>query len=194
MSLGSLCNNDYDGNESVQKVTGLISKTTIMHAHVTSLFHCCRSMTKTWNVLTRRFKQPEKTVDILRRHHWFPRENDVWATSVEIPFWWRVTTHIWALLLIGWKLLSQHDQSEALRLPKRVREISSHLIKFSSGISNNDSRNEHKYGIIKQQTIFAQILIKKKYLLGELLTSLPHRKEITVNYHKMQTSSLSNCL
>ena len=92
------------------------------------------------------------------------------------------------------KLLSQHDQSEALCLPKRVRELSSHLIKFSSGISNNDSRNEHKYGIIKQQTIFAQILIEKKYLLGELLTSLPHRKEITVNYHKMQTSSLSNCL
>ena len=91
VSVGSLCNNDYDGNESVQKVTGLISKTTIMHALVTSLFHCCRSMTKTWNVLTRRFKQPEKTVDILRRHHWFPRENDVWATSVEIPFWWRAS-------------------------------------------------------------------------------------------------------
>ena len=112
VSVGSLCNNDYDGNESVQKVTGLISKTTIMHALVTSLFHCCRSMTKTWNVLTRRFRQPEKTVDILRRHHWFPRENDVWATSVEIPFWWRVTTHIWALLLIGRKNFSRSTTNQ----------------------------------------------------------------------------------
>ena len=69
------------------------------------------------------------------------------------------------------KILSQHDQSETLCLPKRVREISPHLIKFSSGVSNDDSREEHKYGIIKQQTIFAQLLITKKYLLGELLTS-----------------------
>ena len=112
VSIESLCNHDCGGNESVQKVTSLISKTTIMHAHVTSLFHCSRSMTKTWNVLTRRFKQPEKTVDISRRHHWFPRENDVWATSVEIPFWWRVTTHIWALLLIGWKNFSRSSTTQ----------------------------------------------------------------------------------
>ena len=26
--------------------------------------------------------------------------NDVWGTSVEIPYWWRVTYQIWVLLLI----------------------------------------------------------------------------------------------
>ena len=29
--------------------------------------------------------------------------NDVWATSAEIPYWWRVTTQIWEVLLIGWR-------------------------------------------------------------------------------------------
>ena len=30
----------------------------------------------------------------------YPR-NDVWETSAEIPYWWRVTTQIWVVLLIG---------------------------------------------------------------------------------------------
>ena len=39
--------------------------------------------------------------------------NDVWETSAEIPYWWRVTTQIWVVLLIGWSnFLSRHDQSE----------------------------------------------------------------------------------
>ena len=28
--------------------------------------------------------------------------NDVWDRSAEIPYWWRVTTQIWVVLLIGW--------------------------------------------------------------------------------------------
>ena len=27
--------------------------------------------------------------------------HDVWETSAEIPYWWRVTTQIWVVLLIG---------------------------------------------------------------------------------------------
>ena len=27
--------------------------------------------------------------------------NDVWETSAEIPYWWRVNTQIWVVLLIG---------------------------------------------------------------------------------------------
>ena len=39
--------------------------------------------------------------------------NDVWGTSAEIPYWWRFTTQIWVVLLIGWgKFLPWHDQSE----------------------------------------------------------------------------------
>ena len=33
----------------------------------------------------------------------------------KIPYWWRVTTQIWVVLLIGWiKFPMQHEQSEAL--------------------------------------------------------------------------------
>ena len=40
---------------------------------------------------------------------------DVWETSTEIPYGWRVTTQIWVMLLIGWiKFLMRYDQSEAL--------------------------------------------------------------------------------
>ena len=28
--------------------------------------------------------------------------NDMWETCAEIPYWWRVTTQIWVVLLIGW--------------------------------------------------------------------------------------------
>ena len=27
--------------------------------------------------------------------------NDVWETSAEIPYWWRVTNHVWVVSLIG---------------------------------------------------------------------------------------------
>ena len=41
--------------------------------------------------------------------------NEVWETSAEIPYWWRVTTHIWVVLLIGraaWEIW--FNQPEAL--------------------------------------------------------------------------------
>ena len=36
--------------------------------------------------------------------------NDDWVTTEKIPYWWRVTTQIWVVRLIGWnKFLSQRD-------------------------------------------------------------------------------------
>ena len=32
--------------------------------------------------------------------------NDVWGSSAEIPYWWRVTTQIWVVFVIGWSELS----------------------------------------------------------------------------------------
>ena len=44
-------------------------------------------------------------------------QNVVWATTEEIPYCWRVTYQIWALLT-GWSKLSPwHNQSEALPKP-----------------------------------------------------------------------------
>ena len=41
--------------------------------------------------------------------------NDVWETSAEIPYWWRITTQTWVLLLIG-RVVREicFNQSEAL--------------------------------------------------------------------------------
>ena len=51
--------------------------------------------------------------------------NDVWETSAEIPYWWRVTTQIWVELLIGWiKFPTQHDQSQT---PSRYPVFNSFL-------------------------------------------------------------------
>ena len=36
--------------------------------------------------------------------------NDVWETNAEIPYWWRVTTQIWVMLLIGWSKLSSANK------------------------------------------------------------------------------------
>ena len=50
-----------------------------------------------------------------------------WRPSNEnkIPYWWRVTTQIWVLLLIGWsKFLPRHNQSEALLWPRQWHVIS----------------------------------------------------------------------
>ena len=37
--------------------------------------------------------------------------NDVWETSADIPYWWRVTTQIWVVLLIGWTQISHAARS-----------------------------------------------------------------------------------
>ena len=37
--------------------------------------------------------------------------NDVWETNADIPYWWRVTTQIWVVLLIGWTQISHAARS-----------------------------------------------------------------------------------
>ena len=44
-----------------------------------------------------------------------PPRNDVWEISAEIPYWWRITSQIWVVFLIGratWNIC--FNQSEAL--------------------------------------------------------------------------------
>ena len=58
--------------------------------------------------------KPEKNSRHLAVPPLVPRRNDVWESSAEIPYWWRITFQIWAVLLIGWsKFLTPHDQSKA---------------------------------------------------------------------------------
>ena len=45
-------------------------------------------------------QEPEKIANISPRYHWFPLQNDVWDTSAEIPYWWRIPNQTWVVLLI----------------------------------------------------------------------------------------------
>ena len=36
--------------------------------------------------------------------------NNMWGTSSEIPYWWRITTQIWVVFLIGWKFASTNEK------------------------------------------------------------------------------------
>ena len=44
-----------------------------------------------------------------------PSQNDVWVTSAEIPYWWRVTIQILVVLPIGWNFLSTNQNVSAKR-------------------------------------------------------------------------------
>ena len=70
--------------------------------------------------------------------------NDVWETSAEIPYWWRVTTQIWVVLLIGWsKFPTRHNQSEALPTVTR------HHYGISALFSRTSFRVETGEGVAK---------------------------------------------
>ena len=59
------------------------------------------------------------------------QQNDVWETSAEIPYWWRVTTQSWVELLIGraaWKIC--FNQSEAPPRSDRWRVISMEFLRL----------------------------------------------------------------
>ena len=88
--------------------------------------------------------QPEKTANIWRCYHWFPRQ----MTSAEIPQWWRITTQIWTVLLIGWnKFPTRYDQSEALL--SRIWVVTRHQYGISALFSWTSFGGETTGGVAK---------------------------------------------
>ena len=75
--------------------------------------------------------------------------NDVWETSAEILYWWRVTTQIWrVVLLIGWiKFPTRHDQSEALPRSGKWHVISMEFLR--SFLRRRSHRGETSGGVAK---------------------------------------------
>ena len=60
--------------------------------------------------------------------------NDACETKAEIPCWWRATTEIWVVLLIGWiKFPTQHDQLETLPRSGKWRVISMEFLRSFLG-------------------------------------------------------------
>ena len=60
--------------------------------------------------------------------------NDFWETRAETLYWWRVTTQIWVVLLIGCiKFPTRHDQAEALPRSVLWRVISMEFLRSFLG-------------------------------------------------------------
>ena len=66
----------------------------------------------------------------------FPR-NDVWETNAEIPFWWRDSTKIWVVLLIGWKF-SSTNQKHYPDLGSDASSVWNFCTRFSNVISRGN--------------------------------------------------------
>ena len=88
-------------------------------------------------------------------------QNDVWETSAEIPYWWRVTTQIRVLLLIGCATCEIcFNQSRAL--PHWV--VTHHQYGISALVSQTSFHGETVGGIMKchlfsQATVMAENLV-----------------------------------
>ena len=56
--------------------------------------------------------------------------NDVWETSAEIPYWWRVSSLVWIVFLIGRAAREIcFNQSETLPIPEYWRVISMEFLR-----------------------------------------------------------------
>ena len=75
----------------------------------------------------------------------FPLRNNVWEMTTEIPYWWRVTTQIWVVLLIGWsKFPTWHDQSEAVPRSENGRYLHSRSLPLCLALPNVNELTKFK--------------------------------------------------
>ena len=74
--------------------------------------------------------------------------NDVWETSTEISYWWRIMTQIWIVFLIGWiKFPMRDNQSETL--PRSAYWCSHHQYGISALVSQTSLGGETSDSIAK---------------------------------------------
>ena len=97
--------------------------------------------------------------------------NDVWETSAEIPYWWRVTTQIWVVLLIGWSKIFFQSAAEVTRHQYGISALSFET-PFREGASGGFTKSElfsqgtsHPYYLFNNFTslgVFAPLTKKSK--------------------------------
>ena len=104
----------------------------------------------------------------------FPR-NDVWETSEEIPYWWRVTTQIWVALLIGWNLhqpIRNTNNTQIWVVTRHQYGISARVSQTS--FCGQASGGVTKYRLFSQATLALQSLYGGKTDLINLNDKLPN--------------------
>ena len=75
--------------------------------------------------------------------------NDVWGTSAEIPYWWRVTTQIWVVLRIGGgNFLTNHSTNQ-------IWTVTRHQYGMSALVPQTSFGGETSSGVAKSR-LFTQ--------------------------------------
>ena len=75
--------------------------------------------------------------------------NDVWETSAEIPYWRRVTTQIWVVLLTGWSKFPKPQAVRPIRSTTQYWVVTSHQYGISALVSQMSFRGETSGGVVK---------------------------------------------
>ena len=75
------------------------------------------------------------------------QRKDFWETSAEIPYWWRVTSHIWVVLLIGWKSAS-FNQKHYPDLRSERSSVWNFCVRSSDVISRENHRRRGKMSAV----------------------------------------------
>ena len=80
-----------------------------------------------------------------------PSQNDVWVTSAEIPYWWRVTAQILVVLLIGWKKIPTNQ--------KHYQGLDSERHRFETALVTQTSFCEGSSGDLVKHWLFSQATV-----------------------------------
>ena len=97
--------------------------------------------------------------------------------AVEIPYWWRITTQIWVVLLIGWiKFLTWHDQF--IRSTTQIWVVRCHQYEISALVSQTSFGGETNGSVTKCWPFSQAIMSIKK---GKMLNDSILKNSLTVN-------------
>ena len=114
-----------------------------------------------------------KTADISQRQLLVSLRNDVWEMSAEMPYWWRVTTHIWVGSASDW-LKQTYRQSKVL--PTQIWVVTCHQYEISAFVSHTSFHRETSGGVAKCR-LFSQAKYK-------------HLKMTNINKYESEGTSL----
>ena len=89
----------------------------------------------------------------MRRHRWLSPWNDVCQTNVEISYWWRVTTQIWVVLLIGWHKFPTSQKHYPI-LGSDTSSVWNFYVRFLAFISRGNHDGAAKCRLVSQALTF----------------------------------------
>ena len=84
--------------------------------------------------------------------------NDIWATIVEIPHWWRVTTQTWEVLLIGHEAREIFFKEQYPDVCSDTSSVWNFCARFSDVISPGNQRRNREMSAFFSQAIILIVL------------------------------------